>query len=229
VPQAVMGVTFAADFQPGTGLTSPIDCTTVKVTGTTITQCEIDTTNIPGNWDIEWVSGPTGDGNVCNGVHTGSQLVSAYGDSILVPCLFNGTLSASAPAFSPSPFYTGSPSATVTVSSSAGSFNNTYGMPLVQYFNPSSGALLAQGYATSIASDGSWISAATPSGVSVIPSGEYEGVVSLATSSGSYSPYVAVMVQVVAGAPPPPPGSGCGGGCGSGCGSGCHPVCLPSC
>jgi hypothetical protein len=218
---AVYEGTNPAPGQPGTA-TQSAESMPVITSGLPVAQ--FFNASVPNPWELVWISGGF---NFCNGVATPDPVniqfppITTY-NLICSP----GGITATAVTFTPGTVYTDAPPATVTISGQG--FNNTYGMPLVQYFDGSSGALLAQGYATSIASDGSWISAATPSGLSSIPSGTYEGIVSLANSDGSYSPYNVATVQVISGYPPPPPGSGCGGcsGC-SGCGGGtCNPRCL---
>lgn len=93
----------------------------------------------------------------------------------------------------PNPIYLANPPATTTIVGSG--FSSEYGMPIVQYFSLQ-GTLLAQASATYVSSDGTTISANTPS-LSGLPVGSYAGIISNIAANGTnvYAGAVSVDVQ----------------------------------
>lgn len=86
------------------------------------------------------------------------------------------------------------PPATTTVSGPGG-FTTTYGMPMVQYYDPT-GTLQGSAYATSVSSDGTSMTGPTPSINSSAPSGSYVGIVLNADANYNYDIVGAAVVYV---------------------------------
>lgn len=86
-------------------------------------------------------------------------------------------------AASPSSVYLLSPPATVTITGQ--SFDTTYGMPQVEYFD-SNGYLVGSAYATSVSSNGTSLQADMPD-LSNVYSGTYQVKVTNKTSQGYYA------------------------------------------
>ena len=109
-----------------------------------------------------------------------------------------------------------SPPPVVTIG--GGGFDATYGMPLVEYFDQYSGALIASTTASSVASDGSSVQVYTPN-LSGVYTGSYNIVVSNVAWDGSNSTvgvasFYACCVDPPPSDPPPdPPPCGEGGVC----------------
>jgi hypothetical protein len=97
-------------------------------------------------------------------------------------------------SFSPDPFNTAAPPSTVTITGSG--FDPTYGMPIVQYFDMN-GNLDAQQSATTVSSDGTTLTLATPN-FTELADGTYVGVISNIASDGSYQYVGATSVDVPA-------------------------------
>jgi hypothetical protein len=101
-------------------------------------------------------------------------------------------------AIDPTTMYTSSPPPSATITGGGG-IDPTYGMPLVQYFDPT-GTLQGQAYATYVSPDGTSLSGPVPN-FSSAPSGAYAGVISNAGPNNSYIPIGAATVEVVVGCP----------------------------
>jgi hypothetical protein len=96
-------------------------------------------------------------------------------------------------SINPTAFNPNNPPATVTVSGPGG-FTASYGMPLVQYYDPT-GTLQGYSYATSVSSDGTSITGPPPN-FSSAPSGTYVGVVLNADPNYNYDIVGAATVYV---------------------------------
>lgn len=108
-------------------------------------------------------------------------------------------------SFSPSPLFTdGSSGSTATISGSG--FSSQYGMPLLRYYD-SSGNLVNQANVTSVASDGTWMTAPIPD-VSQLELGTYAGFIYNQNSSGGYT-FIGTADVTVLDPPPSPPGEPC--------------------
>lgn len=153
----------------------------------------------PATWKVTWIAG--GD-PLCAG-HSGTNVVSV-GALEEFQCFIEITTSVafeSPFAFSPQPLDASNPPATVTITGQG--FSAQYGMPLIQYFDIY-GNLVAQATAQSVAPDGTWIQAPSPSFVG-IAGGTYAGFISNATAGGGWSLLGAAAVTVVSPIPPPEP------------------------
>jgi hypothetical protein len=95
---------------------------------------------------------------------------------------------------SPGTIYTSSLPPSIEVS--GGGFSSSYGMPRALYFN-SQGTLEGEETATSIASNGAWISGPTPSGLSTLQTGIYIGLVQNATAGGGWEALGAAEIYLV--------------------------------
>lgn len=113
---------------------------------------------------------------------TGSFTVRSGGVSCSTLRVFFGTDFGLALTASPSSVYLPSPPATATITGQ--SFDATYGMPRVDYFD-SSGYLIGSADVTSVSSDGTSLQATTPD-LSYVYSGNYQVKVVNKTSDGYY-------------------------------------------
>lgn len=156
-------------------------------------------------WDVQWLAG--GPPN-CIGApdEPGAQFQSNPQRVTEVICTqiqgFDQIVGQGDFVFIPRPIYTdGSSGTTATIRGSG--FSAQYGMPLVQYYDPS-GTLVSQANVTSVAPDGTWASAAMPD-VSQVQVGSYSGVIYNANASGGYDFLGVAAVTVL---DPADPGTG---------------------
>lgn len=158
----------------------------------------------PATWNVSWISGGP---PPCAGL-TASNTVSAGAVEEFI-CFITeviGGLENSGFAFSPGTIVTDGSSGSEAVITGAG-FSSQYGLPLLQYFDLN-GNLVAQTNVSTVAGDGSWVSAPIPD-ISQLGVGTYVGIVKNANSSGGYDFLGAAAVQVVLPPPPPPPPDPC--------------------
>lgn len=132
---------------------------------------------------------------------------------VFLPCNGNQTFAAV-----PSYIETTNPPATITITGF--DIDSTYGMPYVEYWDQS-GNLVAQGQASSVAPDGTWLSGATPD-LSNVPSSSYWVFIRNVTADGSLQFLGATTIYIDNGQPPPPPPPDP-----SPCGTGPHGEAMP--
>jgi len=101
-------------------------------------------------------------------------------------------------AIDPTTMYTSSPPPSATITGGGG-IDPTYGMPLVQYFDPT-GTLQGQAYATYVSPDGTSLSGPVPD-LSSAPSGMYTGVVLNAGPNNTVIQVGAATTEVITGCP----------------------------
>jgi hypothetical protein len=165
----------------------------------------------PATWNFKWLFSLTGP---CVGQSLNADAHFVDDDVPLVCTVFTRggdqeVTSTELPdySFSPDPVITDGSAGSEALISGQG-FNSQFGMPLVQYFDLN-GNLVAQASATTVAGDGTWMSAPIPD-VSQLSPGTYVGLVSNANSSGGYDILGSISVEVtLPTAPSPPPPDPC--------------------
>lgn len=161
---------------------------------------------VPATWSAEWnasLSFPQ-----CDGYK--AILTPGYQGVVEELNCIETTMEAENSTFymNPNPISLVRPPTTTSIFGSG--FSSEYGMPIVQYFSLQ-GTLLAQASATSVSSDGTTISAPTPS-LSGLTPGSYAGIISNVSAGGKYVYAGAVSVNLSSATSPPPvapPSPGC--------------------
>ena len=155
----------------------------------------INNGRVPATWQVNWNF--NAEFPQCTG-HSTTATPGYPGVVEEINC-YEVVLGSATFSFTPNPINLNSPGAVSTIHGSG--FSSTYGMPLVQYYDMN-GNLIDQMNATSVAADGSSISAAMPN-LTGLPAGTYAGIINNVNSSRSYT-YLGSLSVTVTNPPPSP-------------------------
>jgi hypothetical protein len=162
---------------------------------------EVENGRVPAKWDGTWVKSDGPVGEECAGQKF--LLTPNYAGVVEeINCFEVDTGEPPPPigvdpdpiGVNPESLNPANPPATITLTGSG--FSSTYGMPVIQYFDPQ-GNFINQAAANSVSSDGTTIVANTP-GLSQLPAGVYAGVISNVASDGSYQYVSTASINVTA-------------------------------
>jgi hypothetical protein len=194
------------------GNTPAGDTSPFSVTTNDIGLATVENKRVPAVWFVVWASGnvpgtPPGE---CVGDANDFPVNPQRATEVIcfeIPTSGTSTTAGNAFTFSPQPLYTdGSAGNSATISGQG--FRSQYGMPLVRYYDMS-GTLLNQANVTSMASDGTWVTAPIPD-LTQIVAGSYVGILYNANANGGYDFIGTTSVNVLDPIIPPDNG-GCQG------------------